>query len=170
MLNSVCLMGRLTANPELKSTPSGVPFTRFTLAVNRTYVKSGEERQTDFIDVVAWRRTAEFICRYFKKGQLAAIEGSIQTRNYEAKDGTKRKAFEINVNNVHFAESKKSAEESSSYYDGSPAEANKNTSDEINLANENQSEKINDAAADFGNVESDGFIDDDLLSESDLPF
>lgn len=107
MLNVVVLTGRLTADPELRHTPNNTAVTSFNIAVNRSYARQGEERQTDFIDIVAWRSTAEFICRYFKKGQLIAIEGSIQTRSYQDKDGNKRKAFEVIANNVHFVESKK---------------------------------------------------------------
>ena len=107
MLNVAVVMGRLTADPELRHTPSDVSVTSFTLAVDRTYVKSGEERQTDFIDIVAWRGTADFICRYFRKGQMMAVHGSIQTRTYTDKDGNKRKAFEILADDVSFADSKR---------------------------------------------------------------
>jgi single-strand DNA-binding protein len=107
MLNVAVLMGRLVADPELRHTPNGIAVTSFTIAVDRSYVKSGTERQTDFIDVVAWRGTAEFVCKYFRKGQLAAVQGSIQTRSYTDKEGIKRKAFEIVADNVHFAEPKR---------------------------------------------------------------
>lgn len=107
MLNVAVLMGRLVADPELRHTPNGISVTSFTLAVDRSYVKAGAERQTDFIDIVAWRNTAEFVCKYFRKGQLAAVQGSIQTRSYTDRDGNKRKAFEIVADNVHFAESKR---------------------------------------------------------------
>ncbi len=106
MLNQVALMGRLTADPELRHTPSNISVTTFTLAVNRSYVKQGAERQTDFIDIVAWRNTADFICRFFKKGQMMAVEGSIQTRTYTDKEGKNRKAFEVLANNVYFTESR----------------------------------------------------------------
>jgi single stranded DNA-binding protein (ssb) len=109
MLNVVALLGRLTADPELRQTPQGVSVTTFTLAVNRSYVKQGEQRQADFIDIVAWRGTAEFICKYFKKGQMMAVNGSIQTRTYQDKNGNNRKAFEILADNVYFADSKGSA-------------------------------------------------------------
>ena len=109
MLNIVALMGRLTADPELRTTPSNVPVTTFTLAVDRSYAKQGEERQTDFITIVAWRHTAEFVGKYFRKGQLVAVDGSIQTRRYTDKDGNKRAAFEVVAANVHFAESKKTS-------------------------------------------------------------
>ena len=106
MLNVAILMGRLTADPELRHTPSDIPVTVFTLAVDRSFVKSGEERKADFIDVVAWRSTAEFVCKYFRKGQLVAVHGSIQTRSYTDKDGNKRKAFEIVATDVNFTGSK----------------------------------------------------------------
>lgn len=106
MLNNAVIMGRLVADPELRSTESGVSVTSFTVAVDRRFVKQGEERQADFIDVVAWRNTAEFICKYFGKGSMIAIQGSIQTRNYEDKNGNKRKAVEIVVDNASFCGSK----------------------------------------------------------------
>ena len=107
MLNVAILMGRICADLELKHTPNNVSVTSFTLAVDRSYQKQGQEKQTDFIDVVAWRGTAEFICKYFRKGQLVAVQGAIQTRSYTDKDGNKRKAFEIVADNVHFAEPKR---------------------------------------------------------------
>lgn len=107
MLNVVVLMGRLTSDPEIRHTPNDVPVTSFSIAVERSY-KSGDERQTDFIDIVAWRSTAEFICKYFRKGQMIAIHGSIQTGTYKDKDGNTRKTFEVLADNVHFADSKKS--------------------------------------------------------------
>jgi single-strand DNA-binding protein len=98
-------MGRLTADPELRQTPSGVSVTRFTVAVDRGYVKAGEERKADFINVVCWRQTAEFVTRYFAKGSMIAVQGSIQTGSYE-KDGVKRSTFEIVADNVSFCGSK----------------------------------------------------------------
>ena len=105
MLNCAVIMGRLTADPELRQTPSGVAVTRFTVAVDRGYVKAGEERKADFITVVAWRQTAEFVTRYFSKGSMIAVQGSIQTGSYE-KDGIKRSTFEIVADNVSFCGSK----------------------------------------------------------------
>ena len=104
MLNVVALNGRLTADPELRHTSSDIPVTSFTIAVDHSYVKAGAERQVDFIDIVCWRNTAEFSAKYFKKGQLVAVEGSIQTRSYTDNQGNKRKAFEVVATNVHFAE------------------------------------------------------------------
>ncbi len=106
MLNKVILMGRLTANPELRQTPNGVSVATFSLAVERNYQQGGQ-RQTDFINIVAWRNTADFVSRYMTKGQLIAVEGSIQTRNYEDKSGNKRTAFEVVVDQAYFAESKR---------------------------------------------------------------
>jgi single-strand DNA-binding protein len=107
MLNVAIIMGRLVADPELRHTPNDIAVTTFTVAVNRSYAKSGTERQADFIDVVAWRNTADFVCKYFRKGQAIVVQGSIQTRTYTDSQGNKRKAFEIVADNVHFAESKR---------------------------------------------------------------
>lgn len=106
MFNLVVLTGRLTADPELKTTPNGISVTSFSIAVDRRY-RSSEERQTDFINIVAWRQSAEFITKYFKKGNLIGIEGSIQTRRYQDKNGNNRTAFEVVANNVQFVESKR---------------------------------------------------------------
>lgn len=108
MLNKVILMGRLTRDPELRSTPQGVSTCSFSIAVDRNFVREGEERKADFINCVAWRQTAEFISKYFKKGSMAALEGSIQTRSWDD-DGSKRYATEVIVSQVYFAESKNSA-------------------------------------------------------------
>lgn len=102
MINRVILMGRLTGNPELKTTPNGVSVTSFSLAVDRSYVKNGEERKADFINIVAWRNTAEFVCRYFGKGSLIALEGQLQSRTYQAKDGSNRSVVEVVADNVSF--------------------------------------------------------------------
>lgn len=103
MLNKVILMGRLTADPELKQTQGGVLVTSFYLATERNYAPKGEQRQADFIPIVAWRQKAEFISRYFAKGHMIAIEGSIQTRKYEDGSGNRRTAFEVVADQVYFA-------------------------------------------------------------------
>lgn len=108
MFNLVILTGRLTTDPELKTTQSNVPFTNFSIAVQRRY-KSGEEPITDFINIQAWRNTAEFICKYFQKGKMIGIQGSIQTRRYADKDGNNRTAFEVVANDVQFVETKKNS-------------------------------------------------------------
>lgn len=107
MLNKALLQGRFTADPELRHTASNIAVTTFSLAVNRSYVRQGQERETDFINCVAWRSTAEFVCKYFQKGMLAVVDGSIQTRSYTDKDENRRTAFEVVVDNIYFADSKK---------------------------------------------------------------
>lgn len=102
MINNVVLMGRITHDLELKSTANGVNVVSFTLAVERSYAPQGEKRQADFVDCVAWRNTAEFITRYFSKGSMIAVTGAIQTRNYEDKNGNKRKAVEVVVDSASF--------------------------------------------------------------------
>lgn len=102
MLNVVAIMGRLTADPELKTTTTGLSVCRFTLAVDRNYVKPGTERQADFINCLAWRNTAEFVSKYFVKGQLMALNGSIQTGSYTDSNGNKRYTFEVVADNVNF--------------------------------------------------------------------
>lgn len=106
MLNCAILMGRLVADPELKTTTNNVSVTSFRIAVDRDFQKQGEERQADFIDIVAWRQTADFVTRYFRKGSMIAVQGSIQTRQYEDKQGNKRTAVEIIAENVSFCGSK----------------------------------------------------------------
>ena len=111
MLNISVLMGRLVADPELRHTSNDIAVTSFTIAVDRDYQKAGADRQADFIDIVAWRSTAEFVCKYFRKGQLIAVKGSIQTHTYQDKDGNKRKAFEIVADKVSFCGSKSDSAE-----------------------------------------------------------
>lgn len=106
MLNCAVIMGRLVADPELRTTTTGLSVISFRVAVDRAYAKQGEERQADFIDVVAWRQTAEFVSRYFRKGSMIAVQGSIQTRGYEDKNGNKRTAVEIVADSVSFCGSK----------------------------------------------------------------
>ncbi len=154
MLNVVVLTGRLVADPELRHTPSDIAVTSFTIAVNRRFARPGEERQTDFIDIVAWRNTAEFICKYFSKGQLIAIEGSIQTGSYQDKDGNKRKTFEIIARDAQFAESKRESSSESSY---SYSDTSDSSSKEEKPGLDSYS---NGSDSDFQTIESD----------DDLPF
>lgn len=109
MLNKAILMGRLTADPELRRTQSNTAVTSFTLAIDRSYSK-GAEKQTDFIDIVAWDKTAEFTSKWFRKGQLVAVSGRIQMRNWEDKQGQKRRTFEVIAEEAHFAESKRDSQ------------------------------------------------------------
>ena len=120
MLNVCALMGRLTADPELRKTSTDRSVTSFSIAVDRAFVRQGEERQADFINIVCWGQTAEFVCRYFKKGDMIALNGRIQTRRYEDNQGNKRTAFEVIADNVSFTGSKR---DSSAQSDGGyPAE------------------------------------------------
>ena len=107
MLNRVILMGRITQDLELKTTASGISVTSFSIAVDRNYVKQGEQRQTDFINIVCWRQQAEFVCRYFQKGSMIALEGQIQTRTYQAKDGTNRYVTEVVADSISFTGEKR---------------------------------------------------------------
>ena len=106
-MNNATLIGRLTADPELKRTQSGTAMVRFSIAVDRAYTKQGEERQADFISCVAWDKKAEFICKYFSKGQKIALTGSIRTGSYTDKDGNKRSTFDVWTDSVEFCESRK---------------------------------------------------------------
>ncbi|WOC33458.1 MULTISPECIES: single-stranded DNA-binding protein [Caproicibacterium] len=107
MLNVVVLMGRLVADPELRHTPNDVAVTSFRIAVDRAYSKSGQDKQTDFIDITAWRQTAEFVCRYFTKGSMIAVKGSLRVDNYTDRDGNKRTRYDVQAENVSFCGGKK---------------------------------------------------------------
>ena len=126
MLNRVILMGRLVSDPELKTTGTGVSVTSFRIAVDRSYVKQGEERKADFFDIVCWRNQAEFVCRYFGKGSMIAIDGQLQSRTYQAKDGTNRYVVEVVAESVQFLENKGVADDVDSF---SPSESG-STSDQ----------------------------------------
>ena len=110
MLNKIILMGRLTRDPELRKTGNGTAVTSFTLAVDRDYKPQDGERETDFIDVVAWRSTAEFVSKYFTKGRMAVVEGRLQVRDWTDKDGAKRRSTEVIADSVYFGDSKKVSE------------------------------------------------------------
>jgi len=107
MLNVAAITGRLTADPELKKTNTGTSVCSFTVAVDRNFVKQGEERQADFLEIVAWKSAAEFVSKYFQKGSMIAVSGRLQTRNYEDKNGRKIKVTEIVAEDISFGESKK---------------------------------------------------------------
>ena len=125
-MNVVCLVGRLTADPELRQTPNGINVCSFSIAVQSSSKNADGSYKTDFINCVAWRQTAEFICRYFHKGQNIGLNGSIQTRQYQDKDtGKNRTAFEIVVNNTYFVESKGSSQNSYNGGFGSTQETSK---------------------------------------------
>lgn len=106
-LNKIFIMGRITKDPELRRTDSGAAVTSFSLAVDRDFKGQNGEKETDFIDVVAWRSTAEFVAKYFAKGRMAVVEGRLQIRSWKDKDGNKRSKAEVVADNVYFADSKK---------------------------------------------------------------
>ena len=118
MLNKIILMGRLTRDPELRRTQSGTAVTSFSLAVDRDFKSQAGEKETDFIDVVAWRNTAEFVSRYFTKGRMAVVEGRLQIRDWTDRDGGKRRSAEVIAENVYFGDSKR---EGGSDYGSAPA-------------------------------------------------
>lgn len=151
MLNVVCLMGRLAADPELRHTQSQIPVTSFRIAVDRTFQSKGQEKQTDWIDIVAWRNTAEFVTRYFRKGSMIAVQGSIQTRSYTDRDGNKRTAFEVVADNVFFGESKRSS-------DGAPAAGRYDS----------QIPQFSESAPAFSTAGSGDF--EEIIGDDELPF
>ena len=153
-MNKVCLVGRLTAKPELRYTGSNVAYTRFTVAVNRTFTNSSGQREADFIGIVAWRRQAENICQYLDKGSLVSIDGRIQTGNFTDKDGTKRYTTDVVADNVQFLESKRqSASAASEMPEPEPTPYDyENSSNDVNVAD--------DPFADFGDNVS---LDDNFL-------
>ena len=119
MLNHITIMGRLTRDPELRRTGSGVAVASFTLAVDRDFGKNENgERETDFIDCVAWRQTGEFVSKYFTKGRMAVVSGRLQIRNWNDKDGNKRRSAEVVADNVYFGDSKRDDQGGSSSYGG----------------------------------------------------
>ena len=148
-MNSICLMGRLTGDPELKTTQSGVSVTSFSVAVDRAYRSKDQERQTDFINCVAWRNTAEFISRYFRKGQRIALQGSLQSRKYTANDGSQRTVYEVVVDNAFFCESKGGQTAGAPNYDS-------------------QIPQVSEARPAFSTANSGDF--EEILTDEDLPF
>ena len=113
MLNKIVLMGRMTRDPELRQTPTGNSVVSFTLACDRDFAAQGAERETDFVDIVAWRGRAEFVSKYFSKGRMAVVSGRLQIRNWEDKDGNKRKTAEIVAESVYFGDSKRDGQTAS---------------------------------------------------------
>ena len=110
MLNHITIMGRLTSDPDLRNTQAQTPVASFTLAVDRDYKQNGADRETDFIDVVAWRQTGEFVSKYFTKGSMAVVSGRLQMRDWTDRDGNRRKSAEVVADNVYFGESKGTSE------------------------------------------------------------
>ena len=111
MLNNIVIMGRLTRDPELRRTSSGVAVATFTLACERDFAAQGADKETDFVDIVAWRSTAEFVSKYFTKGRMAVVSGRLQIRNWQDKEGNKRRSAEILADHIYFGEGKKDGAE-----------------------------------------------------------
>ena len=118
MLNHITIMGRLTRDPELRRTPAGVAVTSFSLAVDRDFKSQDGEKETDFIDVVAWRATAEYVAKYYTKGRMAVVDGRLQIREWVANDGSNRRSAEVVAENVYFGDSKRSVDNGNSYPGG----------------------------------------------------
>lgn len=146
-MNMVCLVGRMTDNPELRHTANQVSVTSFSIAVDRRFVSQGQERQTDFINIVAWRQTAEFITKYFHKGQRIALSGSLQSRRFTDKDGNNRTTYEVVADNAYFCESKSNG--------GS-------------FAGDNQVPSYDEAPAAFSTASPSDF--EEIAGDEDLPF
>lgn len=152
MLNIVAIMGRLVADPELRTTPAGVNVCQVRIACDRNFARQGEQRQADFVDIVAWRAQADFVCKYFSKGSLIAINGRIQTRNYQDKNGNNRTAFAVVAENINFGGSKGTS--SAKVDDGGEA------------APRSEAWPKADPPANYGGVDDFAVIDDN----DDLPF
>ena len=157
MINRVVLMGRLVADPELKTTNTGISVTSFRIAVDRSYVKQGEQRQADFFDIVAWRSSAEFVCRNFSKGALIAIDGQLQSRQYQTKDGQNRTAIEVVADNVSFTGERRDAPSAYGSY-GQPPRGNDYGSQQAPPAPAQPAAYSNGSADDFQVMP----LDDDL--------
>lgn len=160
MINRVILMGRLVGDPELKTTQSGVSVTSFRIAVDRNYVKQGEDRKADFIDVICWRQTAEFVCRYFGKGSMIAVDGQLQSRTYQAKDGSNRYVVEVVADQVSFTGERSGNNQQQSYNNQPP----QNYSNQQNYNNQRQ----NTVPQQTQQQQMSGFAE--MPSDDDLPF
>ena len=157
MLNKIALMGRLTRDPELRRTTSGTAVTSFSIAVDRDFKSPSGEKETDFIDIVAWRNTAEFVSKYFTKGRMAVVEGRLQIRDWTDRDGGKRRSAEVVADNVYFGDSKSdsgSSFSSQSNYAAPPAQQAQNR------------ENLQNRMAEFGGNDDFAEVGDD----GELPF
>lgn len=168
MMNRVVLVGRLTKDPELRYTPNGVPVATFTLAVNRNFSNQKGEREADFINCVIWRKPAENVANYLKKGSLAGVDGRIQTRNYEGQDGKRVYVTEVQAESVQFLESRSGSagERNEGGFNGNQRSFN---NDNPFGQNPNQNQRNNN----FTRVDDDPFANDGKtidISDDDLPF
>ena len=158
MLNIVAIMGRLVHDPELKTTQKGTSVCSFRIACDRSYTPKGQERQADFIDIVVWRQAADFVCKYFQKGSMIAVDGALQSRNYKDKQGNSRTAVEVLANHISFAGS--NAAEKPAVHDFD--QQTKNYTNEAKAAqNAPQGQQ-------YAQGDADDFID--VTDDGDLPF
>ncbi len=160
MLNRVILMGRITHDLELKSTPSGVSVLSFSIAVERSFAKQGEERQADFINCVAWRQQAEFISKYFSKGRMIALEGNLRTRTYDDKNGAKHYVTEVYVDSASFTGEPK---QGGSYNSGYTANSNSSSAP---AESNNTNSQNNNSAINIGDISD----FEEILSDDGVPF
>lgn len=173
MINNVVLVGRLTRKPELKHTPQGIAVATFSVAISRNYTTQSGERETDYINIVAWRRQAENIGQYLDKGSLVGIQGSIRTRNYDAQDGTRRYVTEVVADNVTFLDSRNSNNANQTnnqlnHQNQAQQFANQGNQDPFYQMEQNQFTNKNDSQQ--GNQQEADFLDSFDLTDDDLPF
>lgn len=177
MINRVVLVGRLTKDPELRYTPAGAAVATFTLAVNRSYTNQQGEREADFINCVIWRRPAENVANFLKKGSLAGVEGRIQTRNFEGQDGKRVYVTEVQADSVQFLEPRSSGGGGGQAYDappayqgGNPGGQQQRSNQDFPFGNEQNQQRSN---AGYSNMKEDPFADNGQpidISDDDLPF
>lgn len=166
MLNHITIMGRLTRDPELRYTQSQTPVASFTLAVDRDFgSRDGGDRQTDFIDCVAWRQTAEFVNKYFQKGSMAVVSGRLQIRDWTDREGGKRRSAEVVVDNIYFGESRRSGSDNNSGSFSAPAGNSYGNNNSYGNGGYNQSS----SAPSYGGSSYNGFEDLDE-GDGELPF
>ena len=164
MINTVILMGRLTADPELRQTPGGVSSCRFTVAIDRRFVdKNTGERQADFINVVTWRQQAEFVSKYFTKGRMIIVEGSIRNNNYTDNNGVKHYGYDVVADNVTFGESKSSGSGNGNSNYSAPANNSFQTPQQQSAP---QQPAQNNDSMSYGNLSD----FEEILSDGDVPF
>ncbi|MBS4218213.1 single-stranded DNA-binding protein [Bacillus sp. FJAT-49711] len=168
MMNRVVLVGRLTKDPDLRYTPNGVPVATFTLAVNRTFTNQQGEREADFINCVIWRKPAENVANYLKKGSLAGVDGRIQTRNYDGQDGKRVYVTEVLADSVQFLEPRSSASQGRGDFGGNQYGGDQNNQYRPNEQNQNQRSNQNFTRANEDPFSNDGQPID--ISDDDLPF
>jgi single-strand DNA-binding protein len=170
MMNRVVLVGRLTRDPELRYTPSGVPVATFTLAVNRTFTNQQGEREADFINCVVWRKPAENVANFLKKGSLAGVDGRIQTRSYEGQDGKRVYVTEVVAESVQFLEPKSASGGSTGSFGGQRETANPYGNNNQNQPYRNNNN--NNHGGGYTRVDEDPFADSGQIdiSDDDLPF